>query len=163
MTFTFFQNPARATCTLTGQPVYLRWVDLQLDCACFTTECLWPPNCISPTHSLQNKHTRQLTALHQRACGDETCKCRKPAKAPAGNRLLCAHRRVQIAAAAMADTPTHRVSASWLAENLERSDVKVLDASWYLPTMGALSILLVSGGTQGTQTGVPGSPVVLPR
>ena len=29
------------------------------------------------------------------------------------------------------------VSPAWLADNLHRKDVKVLDASWFLPTMGA--------------------------
>jgi hypothetical protein len=29
------------------------------------------------------------------------------------------------------------VSASWLHDNLARPDIKILDASWYLPSMGA--------------------------
>ncbi|KAI8469581.1 MAG: thiosulfate sulfurtransferase [Monoraphidium minutum] len=39
-------------------------------------------------------------------------------------------------ASAGADAPPALVSPQWLAERLGRPDVKVLDASWYMPAMG---------------------------
>ena len=39
--------------------------------------------------------------------------------------------------AAMAEA-SPLVSAAWLKENLHRPDVRVLDATWFMPNMGTL-------------------------
>jgi hypothetical protein len=49
---------------------------------------------------------------------------------------LCLRRRRAMAAAASGDVPAV-VSPQWLSERLGRPDVRVLDASWYMPAMGA--------------------------
>ena len=51
------------------------------------------------------------------------------------------HQRRQSQRRAMSAAASAReailVSPAWLAENLSKDDVRVLDASWYLPAMGA--------------------------
>lgn len=46
---------------------------------------------------------------------------------------------LQRAVASMASAGgTALVSVDWLKQNLQRGDVRVLDASWFLPSMGVL-------------------------
>jgi 3-mercaptopyruvate sulfurtransferase SseA len=33
---------------------------------------------------------------------------------------------------------TSLLTPAWLLENMEREDVKILDASWFLPSMGII-------------------------